>query len=467
MVFGFIAALFIRDLTSFLIFTLFATLSAGLDFHIIYDPILGVQTGAFAEGIGFDLADFILLILAGGLLIKIGIDREAPDLRFESGISIIWLLWLFWLILVAILWAGRPNYALYETLALLKGYIFFLFILNFPLKRKTLKMIVYGLFLGTTFQALFAIFQFLTRSHFTVAGDAPRYLAAEGFRSIGWLGSADGTAILLVTVIPIALAYYFNDKSRPIRLLMIAIILICIAGTLVTKVRIAGLSLMISLFVLFILGLRSGWIKYGGLIKAVALTLIFLILISPYIVHRFERGSWGEARIPLIITASNMIKKNWLTGVGSSNYLFHLEENLPMELRGSWEAIVHNEYLLRLAETGVVGFVLYYLLLLTICARLWRLVKSAKDPWISFVSAGILAVIIGSLAHRMTSIYHLPVIYSQYCAFFGMTGFMTLLEQREESAEAFTLQEQHITADGAGDYSDNGPLVPQRKSLSG
>jgi O-antigen ligase len=162
-----------------------------------------------------------------------------------------------------------------------------------------------------------------------------------------------------------------------------------------------------------------------------------------------------------------MIKKNWLTGVGSSNYLFHLEENLPMELRGSWEAIVHNEYLLRLAETGVVGFVLYYLLLLTICARLWRLVKSAKDPWISFVSAGILAVIIGSLAHRMTSIYHLPVIYSQYCAFFGMTGFMTLLEQREESAEAFTLQEQHITADGAGDYSDNGPLVPQRKSLSG
>jgi O-antigen ligase len=291
-------------------------------------------------------------------------------------------------------------------------------------------MMVYGFFTAATIHALYAIFQFITRSYFTVAGNDPRYLAPEGFRSIGWLGSPDGTAILIVTVIPMMLGYFFNERNRPAKMIVGLALIICVTGILVTKVRIAGLSLMISMFVVFIIGLVRGWIGYGSTIRAAFAGLLVMAMLSPFIIQRFEKGSWGEARIPLMVTASNMIEKHWATGVGSSNYLFHIESNLPMKLRGSWEAIVHNEYMLRLAETGVIGFTLYYALLLAICWRLWRLTKRTGNQWISFVSAGLLAAIAGSLAHRMTSIYHLSAIYTQYCAFFGMAGFMWFLDEQ-------------------------------------
>ncbi len=422
LVFAFVFAVFIKDTISFLIFVLVASLSSGMDFHIIYDPLLDVQTGAFAEGIGVDLADFILVALGSAWLVAKSLNKTKEHLRFDWGISRIWLAWILWLLVVALIWAKHPNYAIYEVIFLFKGFILFIFIINFPLTKKTLVHMMCGLIFITLFHSFFALFQFAARSYFTVAGSDPRYLAPEGFRSIGWLGSPDGTAILIVTVVPLMLGLYFYEKRVSRKALIGLSLMVCIAGILVTKVRIAGMSLMISLFVVFVLGLRRGWIGYGSTIKAVTVALALLVLISPYIIYRFEKGSWGEARIPLMITASNIIKKNWATGVGPSNYLFHIEKNLPMKLRGTWEAIVHNEYMLRLAETGVIGFALYYTLLLTVCVKLWRLIGRASDQLISFIAVGLLAAIIGSLAHRMTSIYHLPAIYTQFCHLVGKTS---------------------------------------------
>lgn len=441
LVLAFVSTFFIKDMISFLIFILVASLSSGMDFHIMYDPVLDVQTGPFAEGIGVDLADFILVALGAAWLVAASLNKTNESLRFDWNISRIWLVWILWLLVVALVWAKYPNYAVYEVIFLFKGFILFIFIINFPLNKKTLSHMIYGLFLITVFHALFAIFQFVTRSYFTVAGSDPRYLAPEGFRAIGWLGSPDGTAILIVTVVPLMLGYYFNEKRLGFKGAVGLGLIICIAGILVTKVRIAGLSLMISFFVVFVLGLRRGWIGYGSTIKAITAALAVLILISPFILHRFEKGSWGEARIPLMITASKIIKKHWATGVGPSNYLFHIERNLPMKLRGTWEAIVHNEYMLRLAETGVIGFTLYYTLLLAVSVRLWRLIGRASDNWISFTAVGLLAAIVGSLAHRMTSIYHLSAIYTQFSLFFGMAGFLVFLEKKMEKEKSAQIQE--------------------------
>ena len=62
--------------------------------------------------------------------------------------------------------------------------------------------------------------------------------------------------------------------------------------------------------------------------------------------------------------AKEIIKDNWLIGVGIGNYTFALRAKYP-EIK-VWELQpVHNTYLLILAELGVVGF-LFLLLLLPI-----------------------------------------------------------------------------------------------------
>ena len=109
--------------------------------------------------------------------------------------------------------------------------------------------------------------------------------------------------------------------------------------------------------------------------------------------------------MPLVRTAVEMWLDNWLIGVGPSNYNAYIDKYLPVQLRHTWKAPVHNEFLMHLAERGVIGTAIYYLLMVVLCIKLWRITRY-RDEWISMVSAGILGGIIGSIAIRVFHWYH-------------------------------------------------------------
>jgi O-antigen ligase len=97
-------------------------------------------------------------------------------------------------------------------------------------------------------------------------------------------------------------------------------------------------------------------------------------------------------------------------------------------MKYAWTYIVHNEYLLRLAETGIIGFLLFYFLVLVVIIRLWRTARS-PDPWIFVVSGGLFAALIGSLPHRMVSVYHYLSFFLQWCVVLALTQVMTVFER--------------------------------------
>ena len=88
-----------------------------------------------------------------------------------------------------------------------------------------------------------------------------------------------------------------------------------------------------------------GWITATKTFWVALAAAAVLILGGPFIVHRFVTGAWGQDRIPLMLTAINMFKANWLFGVGANNYFFHIQQYLPVRLSGTWQYTVHNEYL--------------------------------------------------------------------------------------------------------------------------
>ncbi len=96
------------------------------------------------------------------------------------------------------------------------------------------------------------------------------------------------------------------------------------------------------------------------------------LVIIPFVYARFAYGVYGEDRWPLIMTAYNMFKANLLFGVGANNYNFVVMKYIPPSMTTAWVFTVHDEYLLRIAETGFVGFCFYYYLIWTVTKEFYR-----------------------------------------------------------------------------------------------
>jgi O-antigen ligase len=85
-----------------------------------------------------------------------------------------------------------------------------------------------------------------------------------------------------------------------------------------------------------------------------------------------------------------MIQNHPFIGVGINNFGIVLPRYLTSELRGEWLYIVHNQYLLTFSETGVVGLVIFILILSNVFFTSLRCVM-ANDPALSPLLLGILS----------------------------------------------------------------------------
>jgi O-antigen ligase len=307
--------------------------------------------------------------------------------------------------------------------------LFFYLINNLSTDRE-LRVVLYALFANTIAHALYMTIQYVTGLNYNLHGEASiHYVAQEGFRPAGFAGSWDAGAAMMQMVLPVLLAYYFivEDKVWHRRALVgIGIVLL---GLLLTKVRGAWMAMLVSAVTVLAVSYLRGRLSSAQTFRVAAGGLAILMLAAPFVVARMVTGAWGEDRLPLIYTAWHMFKANWLLGVGANNYSFYIEQYLPITLRHTWEAGVHNEYLMWLAETGIPGFLMYYTLLLVMIRRLWKL-TSSPDPWIYVVALGFFAAEVGSLPYRMTSPYFFLEVYSQFCVLLAVTCLLETLEKK-------------------------------------
>ncbi len=434
-------ALFIRDLRSFLLFVMIFAIPLQYGYHVTYQPLPEIETSPFSSGLRIDIVDVMLLLL----YIHWGFSLAQQTLRrahitLGGPIGKLLLIWTGYVLVAGILKAEHLNYTLYEVVELFKGFLLFFYLANNLTSARDLRVVIYALFANTIAQGLFIIFQYVTRLNYNVHGElSTHFVALEGFRPAGFSGSWDESAAIMALALPALVLYYFviKDKARHrAALISIGIVLLAL---ILTKVRGAYFAFFISAVTAVAMSYWRGWITATQTFWVVFAAAGVLILGGPFIVHRLVTGTWGQDRIPLMLTAINMFKANWLLGVGANNYFFHIQQYLPVRLSGTWQYTVHNEYLQWAAETGLLGFLLYYTLVLVMMRKLWRLTVSA-DPWIFMASLGFFTAVLGSLLYRMSSPYFFQPLYSEFCAILGITYLLGVLEKRRLSGASTAAQ---------------------------
>lgn len=231
-------------------------------------------------------------------------------------------------------------------------------------------------------------------------------ISEEG-RIFSGAGDPNYTAASLVAAIPMALALAWTGRgwSR-------AMALVIAAGTVPALILTGSRGGLVAAFLVAVLLIPFApreyrWRVSGGV--AVALVLVIaLVAILPQAGTTRERlgevaqsQSGSEAstgRAELWAAAGMMLRDAPLTGVGTGNfpvrsrdYVFQMTHVERSDLILDDPKVVHNAYLGALAETGVVGLLLFLLVLAAAAACVVQAVRARPPP-----SVGIMARALGA-----------------------------------------------------------------------
>lgn len=418
-------ALSLGDLKSFLVFAMIVVIPMAIDYNLVRDPS-PPGFPVFSEGIVVSLVDCFLAVLMIQWLVTASLRKPTSVPILGHPIGTLFLVWIFYSLFVALLKSDTSRYGYFEVVTLFQGFLVYFYLVNNTDSVSDLRNVVYALFTAQTIEALYMIGQSVTGLNYTLKGVFIAPIRDEvGFRSAGFTGAEVVAEQMLAFIAPVALAYYFKTKNQWRRLMMAGIILVFAAAIMCAKSRAAGVAIIVGFITVFALGGLRGWITGGRLFKWVAVVLIFLIVVSPLVYTRFQKGagSWEETRVPLVRTAIKMWEDNWLLGVGPSGYNAYIDRYLPVQLRYTWKAPVHNEFLMQLAERGVIGTSIYYMLMVLLCLKLWKITRY-RDEWLSMVSTGILGGMIGSLALRVFHWYHQMPSFTFFCVIIALVAAM-------------------------------------------
>jgi len=356
----------------------------------------GSLNGGQSEYLTFSLyATEILLwlILLLAIIYKIKVkDEEAGILNYK----ILDFYILFFLLLIisalSIFWSLDKQVAFYYLIKLLEGFALLIFIINFKFSYLNAA----GAFVLAGFvQGALAIFQFLTQKVWAskwlglaeqlpqtlgvsvVESDGQRWLRAYG--SLAHPNILAGSLVIscLLLVVLLILARHKWEKV----LLWISWPVI-LAGLFFTFSKSAFLALAVGFLFLSIFIFLSqekeakvimSQLIFSGLLLLAVLTLFYRPLVFTRLngEERLEQKSLSE-RALYFEQSKNLIKANWLKGTGLGNYTLALYNQLS-EKQPAWAyQPVHNVYLLVATELGILGFIIFILLIIESLRKIYH-----------------------------------------------------------------------------------------------
>lgn len=218
----------------------------------------------------------------------------------------------------------------------------------------------------------------------------PNYLAAV---IVGALVLAGGLA-----------AY---DRRDRVRLPLAGGALILLYGLLATQSRGGLIGAVAAVVCALVVFKRNRGVIVLGIVSLCAFAAVYVAL-RPYVLERVTAtNGGGSGRSELWSVAWEVAKANPIVGVGGENFVVvegdYLKQAAPQrftELIGESPHVVHNAYLQALAETGVIGLVLF---LVVVVALLRTFLLAARrfeelgDPAMATLARALFVGVIGML----------------------------------------------------------------------
>lgn len=256
----------------------------------------------------------------------------------------------------------------------------------------------------------------------------------RGGGSMGFVG-ANGLGAFLATFATLLLALSCFERRRILRLTYYALTVFCGVCMVYTLSRGAYIAFL------------SGWV-FIGLTKRRSLVLLlgmFLIGwqgVVPDAVKNRVTASYdketntlehsAELRIELWEDALQIVRSNPLLGTGYNTYAY-------MGRVRSY-ADTHNYFLKVMAETGVVGTVLFLLLITKTFGEGYRLFRTATDPFLASLGLGLAGWVVGSLVASL---------FGDRWSYFQINGYLWVLAGVVARAPRFV--ENNTPAPGKGE----------------
>jgi hypothetical protein len=429
-----IFAVSLSNLKATLVFAMIVAIPMGIDYNLIRYPV-AFESPPFAEGVTINLVDVCLIGLFFQWFLRCSLQKRADIPSIGHPVGTVFLLWIFLSLAISALVAMKFVYSVFEVVALTQGFLVYFCLVNYTNDTADLKTITYGLFAAQTLDSLWMIGQYLTGLNYTLKMRlVPQRLDEVGFRAMGMAGGDVISMQMIAFVAPVVLAYYLSGRGPARRILALLLLGVLMAAVCCAKNRSGAVAVVVGLLVVVLLGGLRKWVRSSGVLKAVWVLILVVIVASPMVYFRLEQpvGRWWEERFSLIKTAIAMFEDHWVLGVGASNYIFHIDRYVPLQLRYSWKVTVHMEFLLHLAERGVVGAILYYVLMFLVLVRLYRASRSS-DQWVSLLSLGLFGGMVGSFVFRLLHWYHQLPSFTFTCVVMALAVCLDRMAQSHET----------------------------------
>ncbi len=318
----------------------------------------------------------------------------------------------------------------------LSSYFFaitFLGILAFWLIKNSkleIKQIIIVFTIAASIQGIFALSQFILQGSFS-----NKWLGLEEHKA--WQG---GTAVIedvngrwlraygsfshpnilggylfLSSILTLG-GYLFFSKNKKEKIFFLVSLMIIFVGLIVSFSRSAWLAFVSTNILLFLYFLFKKNFKYCKRIILVlsGLLLIFFLIFFCYqslfisrikTQSRLEKKSISE-RVELVNESKEIIKKNWLFGVGVGNYTLVSYKN-DSEKRPIWQhQPVHNIYLLMWSELGILGLLSFVFLMFIVIFKFLNFLRFTKNYFEIFALTSLCGLlVIGLFDHWIYSFY--------------------------------------------------------------
>lgn len=283
-----------------------------------------------------------------------------------------------------------------------KAVLMFIVMVNVLRTRKRLMGLIWlslviGVYLG------YSAFGMYMRGEFTVEG------YRVGVQMGGMYGNPNDMSIHLITMIPIAFALLLASRSKLMKLLFLAMIVVMICGNMVTYSRGGFLGLIAgSALFAWKVGRRNRFLVstaaliVGALITFLAPNNFGLRVLSIFIPGLDEAGSSDQRRELLERSILVSLRNPWGVGIG----------NFP--IFGVRNLVSHNAYTQVSSELGILGLTAYLIFIISPFRKLGAiertLFKREEFDWFYYLSIGLQASIIS----YMVSSFFASVAYNWF-----------------------------------------------------
>jgi O-antigen ligase len=307
-----------------------------------------------------------------------------------------------------------------QMLTDVQAYLIYVIALNMATSSQRIRNMIIMLFVSLTVQSLISVGQIA--AHW--AENAAALVVPP--QAVGTVGGNPAHLVnFIMPILMIALGYLATVR-RPAQVFPLA------AVTAIGTVALA-LTLKRAAWVGFALGLgliiartrhaRMLARQRRRLLQIAGLATLIGLLLWPMMAMRLDKSSVTDAydeRSVLMHIALRVIAANPLVGVGDGVYAHAYKSFARAEIGEHWLSFVHDQYLLRAAETGIPGLIALLSLIAFALRQAWRLSRSHERD-VASTALGWSAALVALFWHMVWERWQL---FSDVAVFWFVLGLI-------------------------------------------